>query len=772
MKKLTDEHYRFGSYSRGNFQSDILYGVISYAGLDALTAHGFALVRDAWAERHRALLDPEKMNTYEKQLKETVVAAAASDDAFFETIMGKVLGLRRRIFSAEVDAAFLSDASRPFDAAEKTDIDQSRRLDALFQRGKGVLFLLQDARFADRMRADMQTARDRGMRLAAAVSEGEEGIFPGRETLRKLFPDPDLHPVCCEGLLDTVDEDCFVILYYGERGLTECRNLSVHAFVRCVPESLIGRAVSGQFLRSGRCDIYVPPHFDILPGVPLRSRTLASFRHYAFLSEKTGDACYGMNCEELYERWPEVFFSVYDEEHMDFPRGVCWPDAPGRGDWYSDFCAKRDEALGSVLDRIPGVRRLGGWFSLETGEKEPVPWTARGEAGGILVHGALIEKKVQARAIITDGQALSPRSLAAAEKAEGTGVILNFLFFLTPRLAELYNQLRAARPQEQTSLRGGHLDYLMRRENGVRTETFPLYRKACLALMRDGSFRFFHFRLGGGACTVNGRQVHWGAADVDAVEPGETAVFTPYLSCPDAGASKFEYVKPVGFGRVNLVLIGDRVICARDGDVLLPCMGVVLSLVRETGLQLLRDCGFIPERNGYYTWDTEPDLKVRLDPPEGFAEEDWEQAEWAYGGGLTLIHDGISCFSEEKPAETHLAREGWLSPLSCQTQESDIGSMVRHPRTAIGLTNQGRLFALVFSGRSSVTAGADYREMCRLARKLVPDVRELMNVDGGGSSVLGITLGDRFIEYSWPSTSPGTLAGMARPIHSMFEIRL
>ena len=772
MNKLTDRHYRFGSYTRGDFKSDILYGVISYAGLDALTAHGFALVRDAWAERHSGLFGPEKTEAYQKRLTETVVAAAASDDAYFEEIMGRILALRLQVFGAGTDEAFLADARGLFPAAEKADIDQSPRLKEIFRKGGGALFLLQDPRLCGLMRADMRSARDNGMKLFAAVSETDEGIFPRRETLERLFPDPDVDFVRCEGPLNTVDEDCAVILYYGERGLTECRDLTVPAFVRCVPESLIGRALTGQFLKTGRCDIYVPPHFDILPGVSLRRRTLASFRQYAYLSERYGDACYTMTFDELYRRWPEAFFSVYDEEHMDLPGGVAWPDIPGSGDWYRDYCEQRDEALGGVLDRIPGVRRLGGWFSLETGEEAPVPWTAEGEAEGILVHGVLIEKNVRARAVITDGEALSPRSLAAEEKAEGTGLILNFLFFLTPRLAELYNKLRAERPREQTGLRGGHLDYLMCEREGARTETFPLYRKACLALTRDGSFRFFHFRLGGGQCEINGQRVRWSAGDVDAADPGEAAVFTPYLSCPDAGASKFGYVKAVGLGRVNLVMVGDRVICARDGDVLLPCMGVVLSLERGKGLKLLRDCGFAPDNDGYYTWDKEPNLCVRLDPPEGFSGDDWERIEWAYGGGLTLIHDGVSCFTDDDTAQRHLEREGWLSPLSCQTQESDIGSMVRHPRTAIGLTRQGKLFALVFSGRSSVTAGADYREMCRLTKKLVPDVMELMNVDGGGSSVLGITLNDRFIEYSWPSTSPGTIAGMARPIHSLFEIRL
>ena len=75
-------------------------------------------------------------------------------------------------------------------------------------------------------------------------------------------------------------------------------------------------------------------------------------------------------------------------------------------------------------------------------------------------------------------------------------------------------------------------------------------------------------------------------------------------------------------------------------------------------------------------------------------------------------------------------------------------------------------------GMLAVSAGADYSEMCDLALRLVPDAEELMNVDGGGSALLAITFGNRLVEYSWPSSSPGTLPGMARPVNSLFQIQL
>ena len=781
MLKLTNAYYRYGSYTRGDFLGDILYGVVSFAGLEALVSPQFALARDFWAERHRPFLAPGLMAAYEAALTDTV-KAAASDDAFFEDIAGSVLALRRQVFGADADGMFIRDAETPWDLLRETDVDQSSRLNGLMEQSGSAVFFLQDGRYAGLMRSDLQLAREKGLRLFVAVSETEWGPFPSEAPLRRLFPDPDLTPLRCEGPLDTLQDDEALardikegrafMLYYGERGLTDCRSLAVPAFIRCVPESLTGKAIAGQFIKRGRCDLYVPADFDILPMVPMRKRTLASFRQYAWLSQAYGDECYSMSCEELYKKWPQAFFSVYDEESMDLPSGVSWPPTPASGDWYADFCARRDAALKNVLKSIPGIHPLGGWFSLDTHEKKPVPWSAQGEAQGILVHGALIEKAVDAQVVISESKALSPRRLAMEQGEDGIRLILNYLFFLTPRLAALYNRLRENRPQEQTVLRGGHLDYLLSHQDGQRTETFPLYRKACMAMKEDGSFAFFHFRLGGGSCAVNDQALRWEASCVDPNEPGKIAVYTPYLSRADEGASKFTYTRAVGADRVNLVIVQDQIVCAREGDVLLPCMGVVISMEKEAGRAFLRRCGFVPGPDGYYQWAAAPSLIVSLDPPEGIPRDEWRRVRWAYGGGLTLIHNGESCFTDPDAAAAHLSREGWASPLSCQTQESDIGSMVRHPRTAIGLTQQGKLFALVYSGRSSVSAGADYREMCRIARLLAPDVKELMNVDGGGSAVLGLAIGRRFIEYSWPSTTPGTVAGMVRPIHSLFQIRL
>ena len=53
---LTDLAYSDGSYCREMLRGDILYGLISYAGLEILTMPGMLMAEDGWEKRHRASL--------------------------------------------------------------------------------------------------------------------------------------------------------------------------------------------------------------------------------------------------------------------------------------------------------------------------------------------------------------------------------------------------------------------------------------------------------------------------------------------------------------------------------------------------------------------------------------------------------------------------------------------------------------------------------------------------------------------------------------------
>ena len=175
-----------------------------------------------------------------------------------------------------------------------------------------------------------------------------------------------------------------------------------------------------------------------------------------------------------------------------------------------------------------------------------------------------------------------------------------------------------------------------------------------------------------------------------------------------------------------------------------------------------------PLANGYYDVSG-LELTVHLNPPEGISAEEWARMQWAYGGGLTLIRNGIGICDGDQ-MERLLEMEGWMTPLSRQTQESSLHTLVKHPRTAIGCAENGDLLVLVFSGRTWRSTGADYNEMIRIARSLYPDVHYLMNGDGGGSAMLGLVHNGEFMELSCPSTSTYSCAGQVRPINTVFYI--
>ena len=768
---------------RGDFRGDILAGYYAYGEISGALLPRRVSCKDARIRRmqEQCLITDAEERAYTEQLNQHLAAWADREDASLEAIWLDARRLRRAFFGqARIDAADLRDARDPGLDLTVSDIDQSAQARRLLETCRCMLFVLADARLAALMQADLQAAKALGKTVFAAYADADSVSLPSRGVLEALAPEAEAVPMSDEGEIDDssvlsaavgAGEAC--LFCYGETGLSCCRRMPLPGIVRCFPESLTARALAGQFIKTGLCTIYVPADFDILPFVPMVRRTLASYRQFSYLCSAYGEGVYRMDAEALYARWPEVFFSVYDETHFDLPHGTALPSPTGRS-WYADYCSRRDEAIGALLNGIPGVQSLKGWFEPDSLTERPVPWDAPGPAEGILVHGVTVRHTESARVLLSAGSPISPRVLLQRQPEVPTlQVISNYLFFLTPRLAELYNHLRSDRPREQIAVRGGHLDYMrFRDETGKRVETFPLYRKACMGQTADGRFLFFHFRLRGGSCRINGGSVCWAETDVDPDVPGEVAVYTPYLSRSDAGAPRTEYVRPVGEGRFNFVINQTEITCARDGDVLLPGTGVVLSLEREQGLMLAGANGFTEAEDGYYTADVPPQLEVVLQNPAEIPPADWLGMQWAYGGGLTLIQDGERLFRRGNDASAKLSVEGWTSPLSAQTQESDIAALARHPRTAIGLTRQGALLVLVFSGRSAFSAGADYVEMCEIAKKLVPDVTDLMNVDGGGSAVLGIAAGRRFVEYGWPSTSSISLAGMVRPVNSLFCMTL
>jgi hypothetical protein len=286
-------------------------------------------------------------------------------------------------------------------------------------------------------------------------------------------------------------------------------------------------------------------------------------------------------------------------------------------------------------------------------------------------------------------------------------------------------------------------------------------------MMKNGQYLFFNFRLGGGNASINGADIRWEKSGVNTDAPEAVSIYTPFYAKEDEDTVVKEYKTLVGENRVNIVMVQEDIICIRKGPVALTSIGVVLSLEEKLGEEFLAGIGARPIGDGYYKCDNY-DIGIHLDTPEDVSEEDWNQIVWVYGGGLSLILDGNGlCDQGEEAMITWLAEEGWMSVMSRQTQESAIHELAKHPRTGVGVTKDGDLVVFVYSGRTTLSVGADYREMVQIARNIFPDIWRMMNVDGGGSSVLGMAVGNSFMELSYPATSADNCAGMVRPINTI-----
>ncbi len=641
-------------------------------------------------------------------------------------------------------------------------IDQSVQKDALLARSRAVIMVLTQPELIGLFRTDVQKSLDWDKTVYGVVTQE-----PGRELpTQQALEAAGITGICCiteqsvpESLAADIQAGTACLLFYGEEGFLHCRGLTVDSVVHGIPWGFHAQALTGNLGGPSRpCLVYVPRGMDLTEQVPLTRKTRLTYWHLSKLWERYGDEVYQKTVPQLYGENPRLFFNVYSRRENTWP--VCLPE--GLKDLQT-YEAAREQALDHYLNSLPGLRYICAYYD-EALKRASICWDDRRYQPGILVHGVQVAQSQRAQVLRCPGDK-NPRRMLEDMDAKETALISNFLFFLTPRLGNLYNDLRADRPLEQADAAAGHLDYMLCYEGQRRIETFPLFSKACIALTREGRFLLFNFRLGGGSARVGSHCFRWEKEQVDSGQDAPVTVLTPMLSQAHLDQPKSQYTLAVGEGRVNLVILQDRICTLRRGSVLLPSVGAVISLREDAAQPLLAELR--PLKDGYYD-TTGLELELCLDSPEEIPSREWEQVLWAYGGGMTLMRDGVELCAEGM--EEALSREGWMSPMSRQTQESELHTLVKHPRTAIGLTRGGELVILVYSGRTWRSSGADYRQMCAIARDLVPDLESLMNVDGGGSSMLGIVRDGDFMELSYPSSSKDSCVGMTRPVRTVLYI--
>lgn len=753
--RLYDENRRSGSYMRRDLKGDVLYSTFHhrdiYLHFGALGSGTTHVEDELTAQMLRAGL----ISAAQKATADAHIQAAFSsrdlierfDDYSVEEIYRYICQLRREAIDAQ---AFSAWQKRPCCVPDDYLIDQRALKQSLLERSAGVLFMLFDTAWLAQMREDIAAAKALGKQVYILCGEKAGDDLPEQS----YFDGIDAHFLTAASQADLGTACLFA---YGEEALLHCRGLSVDAFIHARPTGYYARALINALDAVRSCAVYVPAHLDITRYVPLRERMRLSYLQLYHLQKDFGDSIYTLSVEELYRRHPQYFTNIYDSRAV-FSLPVTLQEGENI---FAQHDLAREAAVKSYLDGFSNLTFSTHYFDPSLAPA-PLPYGQSTPGRGLLVH-ALRVKAARNACVLSRAENTPLRQMFSADH---TGVFSNFLFFMTPKLATLYNTLRDDRPLEQADVTAGHLDYKLCYEDGRRIETFPLFGKMCMAMKDDGTFLFFNFRLGGGRVRVGSHTFVWTKENVNVTDDAPVIAYTPALSCADADADRQTYRRMVGDGRVNLVILQERIHCIRSGDVVLPSVGVVISLRHDVAQQLLS--ALKPLENGYFD-AAALDYAAQLDAPEGIDPSVWQHVRWAYGGGLSLICNGQSlCDCPDMAA--WFDREGWMSPLSRQTQESALHTLSRHPRTAIGQAQNGDMLLMVFSGRTSLSVGADYVEMCRIAQQIAPDVSQLMNVDGGASAVLCLVKEGTMLELNCPSTSSGSCAGMARPIKTLLYI--
>jgi len=738
-------------YTRSALRQDVLYKQCRLSQVSLVISppkKTATRVTDSLVDQMLALqlITPAQKDRYQQALLESLCPIDRYDDHSPEELCCHISKLRRAALGTDAIDAYLLHQAKTAQPFLSDGLDQSVQKSQLLKSCQSVIFVLTQPALLNAMLADLeQTSRKTAWVLCdpvlAPLLPRHCRLLTADETGIRYEPQ----------LQAQIDQGVACLFFYGEEGLTACRGLLLDAVVHAVPTGYYAQAVTGLWNGQG-CTVYVPKGLDITKYVPLTAKTRLNYSTLYSLWQAYGDGIYALSVQQLYRQFPRHFINIYSGKPSQLPLSI---DA----ETLSDFDRQLDEGLCRYLSNFPNVEYRFAYFD-ETSREQPVCYDASKMQSGILVQAVKIRQAEGAR-VISCEEGQTPRQMFDALQLPGTALVSNFLFFMTAGLGNLYNTLRSDRPLEQADAASGHLDY-MRTQHA---ETFPLFAKACMALKEDGRFLFFNYRLGGGSVCIDNCTYRWEKEAVDS-DTADLRIYTPYASVSDKDADRSTYRKAVGAGRVNVVILQDKVTCIRKGDVLLPSVGVVLSMTEASAAPLLKKC--TPLADGYYD-AAGLSLSVKLDPPAGIAPADWAQVQWAYGGGLTLIRDGVGLCDGDHM--THwFDTEGWSSPLSRQTQESNLHILAKHPRTAIGCAADGSLVVLVYSGRTWRSTGADYREMITIARQLFPDIPYLMNCDGGGSAMLGMVHNGSFLELNFPSTSGGSCAGQVRPINTVFYI--
>ena len=487
-------------YLRKALKGDVLYGFYRHKQLqisfvkasggttrvtDLLTRQ---MVTDGIISEHQHMQCQQRM---EAEFA-TVAQVAAHDEASIEELYDLCHKIRLdTLGSGAFEQAATAAANRSCDFDLTGCIDQHRKKAQLLHSCKAIVFALNQPEFLSFMEDDLEAAQQlkKDIYVLCGSNWLQNHLDCRNVTFLSVEEDGIAYDKKLQGCIDCAEACIFA---YGEDGLLKCRSLNVDSIVHAVPTGYYCQAVTNQLGQKKPCLVYIPAHFDITPWVGLRERTRLSFWHLAQLWKAHGDKIYAMDVPQLYRLYPSFFINIYENDPASAPSPIV-VDLPEGGDVFSQFDSCRETAIGNYLSGFEDTSYTAAYFDKSL-QPQPICYDSTQKQPGILVHAVRI-KRAKASRVISCEKGKTLRQMFTSDQ---TGIVSNFLFFMTQKLATLYNDLRQDRPMEQANVATGHLDYMLCYRENERIETFPLFRKTCIAMKENGEFIFFNFRLGGG----------------------------------------------------------------------------------------------------------------------------------------------------------------------------------------------------------------------------------------------------------------------------------
>lgn len=814
-KYLANESYEFGSYKRSLLNGYNVFYQLEYRDINIdVTTHN-RIIMDHYMERllHQGIISEETYNAYMIELDKKIGYMMAFINDYNESVYTYIHYLRLNFISMEskelIKQFRIRKIKEKLIAIQETSIDtrefrinQSDIFTSLLNNRKSIvvipesyqdlpmvldvvkrylrmkkkvyLILKEVNHYELATREDLQcilehsayknisdAIANKGIELLIDHSKGYGIDFSEVSFNRELYK--------------AIEEDDAFVHGFGEYTLLAIKDLNLGSIIEADIKSFYGKSITNIFTDESRVMVYIPANFNIYNFVPIVEKSKLTYYHLYALCKAFGIGIYQLSIEDLYEKYPGYFINIYtnqlDQDQTTIYR-LMKPIVPFKD--FNTFYLDRQRSISNYIDNknteLKYISKYYDLFDLSPTSFQPEPESFR---KNVLVDGIVLNKAKRSKIILSERKkALSPRFVIEDEiEDHGLHFVSNFLFFLTPKLSALYNKIRKDRPYEHIDFETSHLGYRNFVKDERRIETFPLYNKSCIYIRKDGTFGFTNYQLGAGKIKIEEMDIQWQQADINVFDSREVILYTPQLASDYRDDDLLDYKLEVGEDRLNIVIVNEKIIAIRKGNVILPSIGVVLSLTGDAVEKFLDEFPLESLEDNYYKCH-HLSYQLALEPPTACSTEEWNEIEWAFGGGLSLIKDNINIFENQNRAHKYLKDEGWMNPLSKQTQESSIHKMERHPRTGIGLTMDDRLFILVYSGRTKTSLGVNYDEMAKIAMKEVGSIKFMMNLDGGASALLGMVLDKELMELSYPAASNNTCTGMARQLNSMLVIQV